>query len=158
MTMDASGSFPISLLLATLAASSCGGPPSPKPSDPDDWEMGVAAAPSARAKVDPRVLARFDVEYRRASGASRPVFDEYLPILGSAALLDYLEGKFPSATTRATISAGRSTPFARMSAPACASAARAAPRPACTESWERPSGRPLQQCRSVWPAHEAASG
>ncbi|MDP9178584.1 MAG: hypothetical protein M3O61_12960, partial [Gemmatimonadota bacterium] len=80
-------------ILLSLAGVGCT-EETPNPSDPDIAEMGTALR-APKAKVDARALARFDAEYRREKAASRRVFEEYLPILGSAALLDYLEGRFP---------------------------------------------------------------
>jgi hypothetical protein len=84
------------ILVAVLFVASLGiVAQTPEPFDTGDMEMGAAAPSSARTKVDQDVLARFDAAYRRAGSATRPVFDMYLPILGTATLLDYLERRFP---------------------------------------------------------------
>ena len=68
---------------------------SQKPLELEDLEMGRRAAPVEKANADPALRAQFGLEYVPAAGNTRPVFEKYLPILGTAAILDYLEARFP---------------------------------------------------------------
>ena len=66
-------------------------PPHPSP-PPDDAEMSRAGARPASAPVDRAVLAKFDADFR-LRGPSRALYEKYLPILGTAPIFDYLEGR-----------------------------------------------------------------
>src|SRR6185369_5820861 len=69
---------------------------SPLPSA-EEFEMGGSAPPPAEGRaVDPAVLAKFKEEYMAAGEDPRPVFEQYLPLLGAAALLDFLEETYPA--------------------------------------------------------------
>src|SRR5262249_44744660 len=74
---------------------------SPSPSMAE-LEMGPEDTPTTEGRVvDPGVLAQFTEEYEAAREDPRPVFAKYLPLLGAAALLDFLEETYPACHAQA---------------------------------------------------------
>lgn len=63
---------------------------------PVDLEMPAVGVSEIRnRKIDPAVLSSFRIAYESAIEAPRPIFEKYLPLVGAAALLDFLENKYP---------------------------------------------------------------
>lgn len=63
---------------------------------PGDLEMPAAGGREiSNRKIDPAVLSSFKAAYESAKETPRPVFEKYLPLVGAAALLDFLEDKYP---------------------------------------------------------------
>jgi len=84
------------LSLLVLVPSSVWAQSSPSPSA-EEFEMGPGVTPAAEGRaVDTAVLAKFKEEYTAAREAPRPVFEKYLPLVGAAALLDFLEETYPA--------------------------------------------------------------
>jgi len=68
----------------------------------EELEMGMVVPRETRGRRgDAAVLANFKQEYRASPETSRPVFEKYLPLLGSAALLDFLEEIYPACHAQA---------------------------------------------------------
>jgi hypothetical protein len=85
--------FPfLAALLLTLTVLACREAP-----DPPGPALRLDMTPADSARLDVRpvdsvALADFRREYAKASGSALPVFTKYLPVLGAATLLDFLEG------------------------------------------------------------------
>lgn len=63
---------------------------------PEELEMGRVEAPKAAAPAaDPAALAKFKKEYAAAKGTPRALFEKYVPLLGAAPMLDFLEEIHP---------------------------------------------------------------
>lgn len=63
----------------------------------EEIAMGTVVTPAAAGRgVDAAVLTKFKKEYRAAREAPRSVFEKYLPLLGSSALLNFLEETYPA--------------------------------------------------------------
>jgi hypothetical protein len=91
----ASGPMPAaSQLVRLLALAVALSPARAAPQRPPANGGGMAPAPVA-VPVDPAELRRFELAYSRTPSAPRPVFAEFLPILGSGTMLDYLERIYP---------------------------------------------------------------
>ncbi len=63
----------------------------------EELEMGMGGpSASERHSVDKITLAKFKKEYNSSQDEPRPIFEKYLPPLGSTALLDFLEDTYPA--------------------------------------------------------------
>lgn len=63
---------------------------------PNDLDMPSASSTITHAPAGDSALSRFRADYEASRTAPRPVFDKYLPILGPAKLLNFLEAAYPA--------------------------------------------------------------
>jgi hypothetical protein len=78
----------LSIVGSTLLLAAAQAPPPPS-------DMTRQPAGKAAPAPDFALFTRFGNEYRQSSATPRPVFERYLPTLGAAAMLDFLEATYP---------------------------------------------------------------
>src|SRR5690242_12378722 len=91
----------VMLALVVLAIALIGVLPSPLVSA-DDLEMGEGRTSASKEhRADRTVLANFKRDYQAARNEPRSVFEKYLPLVGSATILRFLEETYPACHSEA---------------------------------------------------------